>query len=166
MSKKGFNNKEFLEGNLSVHEMLSQNLKQGTDKDFIEAYQKIIKQSHDEQNAGFNPFEKVEAQKTKRITGLKKILSYAAIVVALVGFSAIYYYLNISEKHSPNTIQLAEAQQKTEQALLCFSKELNETMKNFKEIKYEPQPIDKLEKVEFKKIKIEFKNPMKNLNIK
>jgi hypothetical protein len=165
MSDKRNNRDAFFEGKLSVNEMLNSNLELDADNDFFEAYKKVITENANEQDAKFNPFKKIEAQKTKRISGIRKALSYAAIIVALVGFSTIYYYFNISGKRSPDTIQLAEAQQKTEQALLYFSKELNNAMRNFKEIKYEPQPVIELEKFEFEKIKIEFKNPIKNLDL-
>ncbi|MCF6358532.1 MAG: hypothetical protein L3J54_12065 [Draconibacterium sp.] len=153
----------FLNGELNVGDF-KPDVKKDSDTDFIDVYKKVIDESKDEQLPDFNPFEKITSSNRKiRLNFFKRLLPYAAILLLLVGISSIFILSKFQQKTETNKYseqQIAEIRKNTEYALLYFSRELNSTLKSFDITNVISNPSN-----DIKSYKIEFENPMKNLNI-
>ena len=164
MSDYKNNIERFFKGELNVGDFKPDN-KKDSDTDFIDVYKKVIDESRNEQTPDFNPFEKiVSSDRKKQVNIIKRLLPYAAILLILVGTFSIFKYLKYQQKAENNKYseqQITEIKENTEYALLYFSKELNNSLKNLETAKHISQPFDELQKL--KDIKIEFDNPIKNL---
>ncbi len=161
MAKKTKIPEEFFEGKLSVDEIESGNLESGMDEEFIHTYRKVISKNNEEEIPNFNLFEKIAfQQKKERTNRFKRAFSYAATVVALIGFFSMFFYFNTIRKQHTQTVKIAETQKEVINVLLLFSEELNKTLRNFDEATTAFQPFS-----DYNNYKIDFNNPMKNLKI-
>jgi hypothetical protein len=137
--------------------------KNSVEGNFIDSYQKIIEQSNDEV-PDFNPFEKIEAEKQKRILLVRRVLPYAAIVLLVLG--SVFIFKKLQNKKSNNLYtrqELAEIEKNTTMALLHFSKELNACMTQFEDAKQMQYPADEIRQL--KNVKIQTTNPFKDFKI-
>ena len=150
---------DFLNGELNFDDI--QKI-ENTD-DFFNSYRTIIEQSQT-QTSDFNPFEKIEKAKKKRLTIIKRILPYAASVL-LVLSSIFIYQKNHSNKTKVafNEQEILDLQENTTMALLQFSRELNSCLAKFEDAKKMQQPINELKHL--KDYKIQSKNSLKNIKI-
>lgn len=155
--------RKFLDGELGFDELQKEEDNNAGNNSFVEAYKKVIKKSENVV-PDFNPFERVESVKIKRISRVRIMLPFAASILLLLSL-----FLFVQNKQKPNELVLTEAElkelkQNTEFALLYFSKEWNSCMACFEEAKKMHQPVHEIETL--KNIKLEFNNPVKNLKIK
>ncbi len=161
MAKKIKIAEEFLEGKLSVDEIEAGNLENSMDEEFIDTYRKVISKNSEEEIPNFNLFEKTAfQQKKERSNSFKRTFSYAATVVALIGFFSLFFYFSTIRKQHTQPVKIAETQKEVIQVLLLFSEELNKTLKNFDEATTAFQPF-----ADYKNYSIEFNNPIKNFKI-
>lgn len=157
--------KQFLNGQQNLDEFKKSNNKSSVNSDFIEAYNQIIEESNAQKIPEFNPFEKVESYKKKRVLFAKRFLPYAAII--LLSISLFFVFDNQKQKpqiQSFNDREIIELQQNTELALLHFSKELNSCLAKFNDAKRMQQPITELKSL--KNVRTNSNNPLKNFKIK
>ncbi len=159
MDDKKNNIEQFFDREIPVGKIENIDLESRTEKDFITAYRKLISKNNDEGVPGFNLFEKIEQQKKKRKLQFRRTISYAATVIALVGFFSLFYYFNKPQQTELSNIQLTELRKETQQTLLYFSREFNETLKSIKTYNLELESIS-----DAQNFKIEIENPMKNLD--
>ena len=152
--------KKFLEGNADFEDFKKTRFEDEENNEFIHSYKKLITESNAEV-PDFNPFEKVNDLKQKRIINSRRILLYAASVVIVVSlFFVSKKYLQPSSEVTLNQQELNEIKDKTQMALLHFSKELNACMANFEDAKMMHQPISEMRSL--KNYKINSNNPVKN----
>ena len=155
----------FLEGESNIDD-IKPGSSNNSDTDFIEAYKKVIDESNNEQLSDFNPFAKIpESDKKRRPNIFRRLLPFAATLLLLVGAFSIFIYLNSQQKieNKYSEKEIAEIRENTEYALLYFSKEFNNSLKNLETAKQISQPFDELQKL--KDLKIECNNPIKNLKL-
>lgn len=147
--------KQFLDGELDFEELQ----KTRDNSDFVSSYKKLVEQS---QTPDFNPFEKIESNKKKRFSVVKRFLPYAASILFMIG---TFWFFQNSRSNETNLIlseqELIEIQENTEMALLHFSKELNGCFAKFDDAKAMQLPITKFKQLS--ELKIELDNPLNNL---
>ncbi len=163
MSDYNKNIEPFLEGESNIEDT-NLNGNSDYDADFIKTYKKVIDETNNEQLPDFNPFAKIpESDKKRRPNIFRRLLPFAATVLLLVGAFSIFTYLNSQQKPVNNYSEkeIAEIRENTEYALLCFSKEFNNSLKKFEDVQQLSQPFEEIQKL--KDVKIEFNNPIKNL---
>lgn len=152
--------KKFLDGNEDFGNFEKTKFKDEESNYFIHSYKKLITESNAEV-PDFNPFEKVNDLKQKRISNSRRILLYAASVLIIV---SLFFYFKDYQKNAPEVVlnqqELKEIKNNTQLALLHFSKELNACMTNFEDAKKMHQPISEIQSL--KNYKIEFNNSIKN----
>ena len=157
------NIERFFNGELNVGDFKPDN-KKDSDTDFIDVYKKVIDESRKEQTPDFNPFEKIDsAERKEQLNVFKRLLPFAATLLLLVGIFSVFIILKSQQKIENSEFseqQIIEMRENTEYALLYFSRELNSTLNNFDITDVMSNPSK-----DIKSYKIEFENPMKNLNI-
>lgn len=153
---------DFLEGELSRKE-ISDAPVDSVEKDFVDSYEQLITDSKTE-IPEFNAFERIEEEKRNGISFVKRFLPYAALLLAIISTSIVFLNQQTSKDKSLYTEQeLLELQRNTEIALVLFSRELNSCMTQLNtSLKKHPIISSKKSTEHFN---IEFKNPLKNLNI-
>ncbi|SHJ05163.1 hypothetical protein SAMN05444280_11038 [Tangfeifania diversioriginum] len=152
--------KKFLEGNADFGDFEKTRFEDEENNEFIHSYKKLITESNAEV-PDFNPFEKVNDLKQKRIINSRRILLYAASVLIIV--SLFFFNKTYQQKSSEvvlNQQKLNEIKNNTQMALFHFSKELNACMANFEDAKKMHQPISEMQSL--KNYKINSNNPVKN----
>lgn len=151
---------QFLEGELDFDELQ----KTRYNSDFVDSYKNVIAESNTNV-PDFNPFEKIESHKKKRLSSVRRFLPYAATILLVLSF-IVLYQINQS-RQAKNTLtkqEMYKLQENTEFALLHFSKELNTCMANFEAAKKMQQPISDMKSL--KSIKTNSNNPLKQFKIK
>lgn len=159
MTDKDKKIRQFLSGDLSLEKLKE------SENGFIYAYRKVINNSNKEKTPEFDPFEKIETQKTiTRKHLVKKWILIAASLFIIIGIgSVIFFSREKTEKVQLNSQQIAEIEKNAQYALSYFSRELNRSLGNLKNIDQINKPTEELKKL--KDIKIEYNNPIKNLKI-
>jgi hypothetical protein len=154
---------QFLEGELNVEQIQNELDENSIEKDFIDSYQQIISENNTKV-PDFNAFEKIKLAKTKRISLIKRLLPYAAVILLLIS-SVWFFQKQRAEKTEIvlTELELKEIQQNTSIALLHFSQELNACLGEFKNAKAMQQPIRELKNL--KNTTINRNNPAKNFKI-
>lgn len=135
---------DFLDGKLTLEQLTNTLEKNSIEKQFIESYQKVIEENNS-LIPDFNPFEKLEAKKNKRISFAKRLLPYAATVLLFV--SSFFVYQNYHSKKMETMYseqELLEIKKNTEMALLHFSKELNACLAKFEDAKKMQEPLNEI----------------------
>jgi len=165
MSDYKKNIEPFLEGESNIEEthLIGKN---DYVADFFKTYKKAIDETNNEQLTDFNPFAKIpESHKKRQLNIFRRLLPYAATLLLFVGVFSIFIYLNSHQKpiNKYSEQEIAEIRKNTEYALLCFSKEFNNSIKKIEDVQKISQPFKEIQKL--KDVKIEFNNPIKNLKI-
>ena len=148
----------FLEGESNIED-----IKFNSDSDFIKTYKKVIDETNNEQSPDFNPFAKIpESDKKRRLNIFRRLLPFAATLLLLVGAFSIFIYLDSQQKpvNKYSEKEIAEIRENTEYALLYFSTEFNNSLKNFENAKRMSQSINEIKSL--KNIKLELNNPINN----
>lgn len=154
---------EFLNGNLNIDKFQKANKKNSEKNDFADSYKKVIEKSKI-QVPNFNPFEKIESYKKKRISNIKQLLPYAASILLVLSILIVYQnYKPRPAETLLNEQEMRELQENTELALLYFSKELNVCLGKLEDAKQIQQPLNEIKYL--KNIKIEIHNPIKNIKV-
>ena len=138
---------EFLRGNVNFEDIQETNSESENTGDFIQCYKKLIAESN-AKVPDFDPFEKVNEFKQKRLFTNRKILLYAASVLIVV--SLFFVHKNYQQQQPEIVLsdqELMEIQQNTTQALLLFSKELNACMLKFEDAKQLQQPANEMRRL-------------------
>lgn len=154
---------DFLKGNAGFEELQNANGIDELGNEFIQSYKKLINESNAEV-PDFDPFEKINAKKIRRISLIKRTLPYAATIIIILGIFVVYrnnYYQKSKVVYSEQ--ELLEIKKNTEMALLHFSKELNACMAKFEDAKKLQQPANEIRQL--KDLKIEKDNSLKNIKI-
>lgn len=152
---------EFLDGDLHPGQRKLDLTEGSIEKEFFISFKKLIEDNNSEVPE-FNPFEKIENVRKKRISIAKRILPYAATVIILLGFFMVYQN-NFSKKSKTaySNQEILEIKKNTEMALLYFSKELNACMAKFEDAKQLQQPANEIRQL--KDLKIEKDNTLENI---
>ena len=133
---------------------------QKKEKEFLNVYKDLIRRSNNEPIPDFDTFEKVKSQ--KRVFQIKKLIPYAAALILLLSIPALIHFINKKPTNQKYTeVQIMEAQKNTKMALTYFSQEWNNSLSNFNDVNFNKQLQEELKNL--KEIKIEFNNPIKNL---
>ncbi len=155
---------EFFEGESNPELLQSGVEKNSPERDFLESYREVIAQNNREV-PDFDPFVKINTLKATRISIVKRLLPYAALVILILGTVLIYQtHMSNETIITLNEKELLEIQANTNMALLHLSQELNACLAKFDDAKHIQQPANELKQL--KDFKINSNNPLINLKLK